>query len=220
MKLDMHIHSCYSRDAKTAPKEIGALCRRNGLDGFAIADHNQIKGSLEAYAAANENGLLVVRAVEVSAKEGHVLAYGVKEVIPKHLPVAETIELIHRAGGIAVAAHPKRFPSGMGPDMARAGDFDAIEVMNGNNASRSNTMARRIAADRKLPVTGGSDSHEPSSIGRAFTMMDGVATEEQVIEAILKNRSSAGGRSRSVREGMRYSWEVFWAWAKGDFRRL
>ena len=220
MKLDMHIHSRYSRDAKASPKEIAAECKRVGLDGFAIADHNAIQGSLDAVSASAETGLIVVRAVEVSAEEGHVLAYGIRELVPKGLPVAETIDKIHAAGGLAVAAHPKRFPSGMGIEAARAGKFDAIEVLNGNNAGRSNGMARRVAEERKLPKTGGSDSHELESIGRAFTVIDDASTEDQVLDAILKNRSTVGGRSRSMGEGVRYSWEVFLAWAKGDFRRL
>jgi len=220
MKLDMHIHSRYSRDAKASPKEIAAECKRVGLDGFAIADHNVIQGSLDAVSVSAETGLLVVRAVEVSAEEGHVLAYGVRELVPKGLPVAETIDKIHAAGGLSVAAHPKRFPSGMGIEAARAGKFDAIEVLNGNNSGRSNGMARRVAEERKLPKTGGSDSHELESIGRAFTVIDGASTEDQVLDAILKNRATVGGRSRSMGEGARYSWEVFLAWARGDFRRL
>ncbi len=220
MKLDMHIHSNYSRDAKATPREIAVACKRAGLGGFAIADHNAIAGSLEAHGLSAAIGLVVVRAVEVSAEEGHVLAYGVKELIPKGLPIAETIDKIHASGGIAVAAHPKRFPSGMGVKAARAGRFDAIEVLNGNNASRGNAKAKRIAAGRQLPVTGGSDSHELASIGRAFTVVEDVSNEEQVIDAILKQRTSVGGRSRTATEGMRYSWEVFLAWAKGDFRRL
>lgn len=220
MKLDLHIHTSYSRDGTAIPKEVVTQCKKIGLDGLAIADHNAIEGSLEAAPLARENKLIFVRALEVSAKEGHVLAYGVKELIPRGLTVSETIERIQSAGGIAVAAHPRRFPSGIGIDLAATSRFDAIEVLNGNNSRRSNGAARRIAEKLHSAVTGGSDAHDLASIGKSFTVVHGVSTEDDVLEAIRKKTSSVGGRSRSASEGMRYSWEVFLGWVKGDLRRL
>ena len=220
MKLDLHIHTRYSRDGTATPKEVVAQCKKVGLHGFAIADHNAIEGSLEAVQLARENGLILVRALEVSAKEGHVLAYGVKELLPRGLTVSETIEKIQNAGGIAVAAHPKRFPSGIGLDLARNSMFDALEVMNGNNSRRRNRAAQGIAEKLHLAVTGGSDAHDVVSIGKSFTVIEGASTEDEVLEAIRKKTTSVGGRSRSVSEGVRYSWEVFLGWVKGDLRRL
>src|SRR5512137_1739977 len=118
MKLDLHIHSTYSRDGTALPKEIVSRCKALGLDGLAITDHNAIRGSLEAVELAKMEGLFVVRGVEVSTADGHVLAYGVSELVPKGLSIQDTIDRIHSAGGIAVAAHPVRFPSGIGLERA------------------------------------------------------------------------------------------------------
>jgi len=220
MKLDLHIHSRYSRDASASPLDIVRRCKSVGMDGMAITDHNEIKGSLEAYAVAEAAGVVIVRGVEVSAIEGHILALGVGELVPRGLPAKETVERIHAAGGIAVAAHPGRFPSGVGLKRANTMDFDAIEVLNGGSSRRSNSHAKAIAVGRGLPMTGGSDAHGIEDVGKAWTEVDGVFTEEEVIRAISAGRCAVGGRSRTSAEGVRYSWEVFVEWLRGDLRRI
>jgi len=220
MKLDLHVHSNYSMDASPSPKEILEFCKKEGLDGCAITDHNAIDGSLEACKLGLEMGLLVIRGIEVSAKEGHVLAYGVGELVPRGLSMADTIQRIHSAGGIAVAAHPKRFPSGMGLELARVGKFDAVEIINGGSSRRGNKLARHIAEMKRMPVTGGSDAHELPQVGKAYTVVEGVSTEADLIAAIAKGSSRAGGRSRYFSEGVVYSIETLVEWLRGDFKRL
>ncbi len=220
MKLDLHIHSGYSRDASASAVEIVKRCKALGLDGVAITDHNEIKGSLEAYALAASEGVIVVRGVEVSADEGHVLALGVSELIPRGLSVRDTVDKIRAAGGIAVAAHPGRFPSGIGMKRAMTMDFDGIETLNGGSSRRSNRRAGEVAHRRRLPATGGSDAHGIEQMGKAWTEVGDVKGEEGVISAIDSGRCSAGGRSRTAREGARYSVEIFVEWFRGDLKRL
>ena len=220
MKLDLHIHSTFSRDGTASPKQIVARCKELGLDGFAIADHNAIQGTLEAVDLAKEAGLLAVRGVEISTCSGHVLAYGVSELVPKGLLVRETVERIQAAGGIAVVAHPVRFPSGIGLEAAGAKEFDAIEVLNGGNSRRSNRRAKDLASRLGKPVTAGSDAHEIDEIGKAYVEVDGSLTEAQVLDAIRQGRSRVGGRSRSRTEGIVYSVETLFEWLRGSFKRL
>jgi predicted metal-dependent phosphoesterase TrpH len=220
MKLDLHVHSTFSRDGTAAPEDIISFAMKIGLDGVAITDHNAIGGSQRAFDLASKAGFIVVRGVEVSAKEGHVLAYGVVEPIPKGLPILDTLERIHTAGGIAVAAHPKRFPSGMGLNIAKTTEFDAIEVLNGGSSRRDNSLARRIADEKNSPVTAGSDAHEIESVGKSFTVIESASAEEDVLECIRRGRTSTGGRSRSLSEGTRYSIETLVEWLRGDFKRL
>lgn len=220
MRLDLHIHSSYSRDAKASPHEIVLRCKALGLDGFAVADHNAIEGSLAAASLAAEHGLLAIRAVEVSTAEGHVLAYGVDEVLPRGLSVAETIESIRAAGGLAVAAHPIRFPSGIGLSATRSNGFDAVEVLNGGNSKRSNAKARRVAEELHLPVTAGSDAHELHEIGKCYVESPSVSSEDEFLEMVRTGSLCPGGRSRSSREGIVYSVETLVEWVRGSFRRL
>ena len=220
MKFDLHIHSAYSRDASASAIEIVRKCKSLGLDGLAITDHNEIKGALEAAKVATAEGIIVVRGVEVSAEEGHVLALGVGELIPKGLSVADTVQRIRAAGGIAVAAHPSRFPSGIGAKRTMALDLDAIEVLNGGSSRRSNARAREMAEHRGLPGVGGSDAHGIEQAGKAWTEIDAASSEEGVIQAIRAGKCTVGGRSRTVSEGVLYSLETFVEWIRGDLRRL
>jgi len=220
MKLDLHIHSAYSRDASASALEIVRKCKSLGLDGLAITDHNEIKGSLEAFALAASEGVVVVRGVELSAVEGHVIALGVKELIPRGLSVPETVDKVRAAGAIAIAAHPGRFPSGIGIERAMVMDFDAIEVLNGGSSKRSNSRARTVAEHRKLPMTAGSDAHGIEQAGKAWTAVEGSSNEDDIIQAIAHGRCAVGGRSRTVGEGARYSLETFVEWLRGDLRRL
>jgi len=220
MKLDMHIHSSYSRDASAPPKDIVSMCKKSGFDGLAITDHNSISGWAEAETLAKEMGLVFVRAVELSTKDGHVLAYGVRELVPRGLSIDETIKKVHESGGVAVAAHPRRFPSGMGLELARSRPFDGIEIINGGSSSRSNRHARKVAESKGSAVTAGSDAHELDQVGKAYTIIESVSSEDDVLDAIRKKKTSVGGRSRSMSEGIHYSWEVFVEWIKGDLTRL
>jgi predicted metal-dependent phosphoesterase TrpH len=220
MRLDLHIHSSFSRDATASPRDVLRYCRKIGLAGCSITDHNQIKESLEAFSCASEEGLQVLRAVEVSAAEGHVLAYGVGELVPRGLSVAETIERIHDAGGLAVAAHPVRFPSGIGLELAGEAKFDAIEVLNGGSSNRGNKRARKLAERKRSSVTAGSDAHKLQEIGKAFVEIEEVSTEDGLLDAIRKGLIRTGGRSRSATEGFVYSTETLFEWMSGSFRRL
>lgn len=45
LKLDPHIHSTYSSDAVSTPKEIIERSKELGLDMIALSDHNTVEGS-------------------------------------------------------------------------------------------------------------------------------------------------------------------------------
>jgi len=44
MKFDLHVHSCYSKDSNASLDDILEYAASNGLDGFAICDHDRIEG--------------------------------------------------------------------------------------------------------------------------------------------------------------------------------
>jgi len=220
MKLDLHIHSKFSRDGAATIEEILEQCRSSGLDGCAVTDHNSIEGSLRAFDLASSFGLLVVRGTEISTAEGHVLAYGLSSTVPRGLSIDKTIQRIHEAGGMAAAAHPRRFPSGLGIRRAFQNRFDAIEILNGGSSRGSNKAAARMAERRGLPSVGGSAAHRSEEIGRAFTVVPDVRSEEEVVKAILANKSTVGGRSRTVKETVVYAIETNLEWVRGGFRRM
>src|SRR2546426_5816550 len=107
-----------------------------------------------------------------STDAGHVLAYGVREVIPRNLSVADTVERIVALGGVPVAAHPYRFWSGLGEAPLADASFPAYETCNARTLRRGNVRARALARKRKLGETGGSDSHFLDEVARAVTAVD------------------------------------------------
>lgn len=220
MKIDLHIHSTHSYDGTATPREVARRCKKVGLAGFAITDHNSLKGSAEALSIGREEGLVVVRGLEVSTSEGHVLAYGVRDEIRSARGIDETIEEIHAAGGIAVAAHPKRFPSGMGLKRALEAGFDGIEALNGGSSRRGNLSALRATERLGMPITGGSDAHRLTEVGKAWTVVEGASSEDDIVHAVLKRSTSVGGRSRDVDETIMHCLDTTRGWVKRGFRRL
>ena len=220
MRIDLHVHSAHSYDGTATPAEIVKQCRKSSLDGFALTDHNVMSGSDESVALGREEGLVVVRGVEVSTSEGHVLAYGLASPVMSGMTIEETIDAIHAGGGVAVAAHPRRFPSGMGLARAMAAPFDAIEVMNGGSSPRANDAAKHAAASFRKSQTGGSDAHRLEEVGKAWTVVDGASSEDDVIQAIVKGSTSVGGRGRDVKETVSYCIETTSGWVRRGFRRV
>ena len=88
VKVDMHCHSIYYNDGRHPVEEILIHARKIGLGGIVITDHNEVKGSLKAYRLAREMDIIVIRGTEVSSAEGHILAYGVEEVVPRQRSAA------------------------------------------------------------------------------------------------------------------------------------
>jgi hypothetical protein len=69
---DFHLHTTHS-DGRYYPKELVKLAIAEGLDFFAITDHNTID-SFEEFDAMND--FLVIHGIEVTLKEGHWNVFG------------------------------------------------------------------------------------------------------------------------------------------------
>lgn len=79
----------------------------------------------------------------------------------------------HAAGGVAMLAHPGRAEFGFtaaGPEdilaMIEASGLDGIEVYHWSHGPAEVELYGRLAADRRLLVSCGSDSHGPQSVRR------------------------------------------------------
>jgi predicted metal-dependent phosphoesterase TrpH len=220
MRLDLHNHTRYSPDSLIAPADVVRVARKAGLDGIAITDHNAVGGIREAEGAVGSE-LLVIPGIEISTKSGHVLAYGVREVVPRDLSVAETVRRVEALGGVAVAAHPYRFWSGLGEVALSEAPFVAYETSNARTLRRGNERARAVALARRVGQTGGSDSHFLDEIGRAITTIDsGIVGPEDVVEALRAHRTSAEGRSRGASATVRYVTKAVGEWIFRGMRRI
>ena len=203
LKIDLHIHTCYSGDSTITLKELVLQLKRKRLDGAAITDHDTVEGALKLTKMVNEMNnckkLLIIPGIEVSTRRGHIIGINITTPIPKGLSVRETIERIHEAGGIAIAAHPQTlFKNGVGlnPEILSFG-LDAIEVINSSlfPFQLLTHITRKFAEQYGIPQTAGSDSHIPESIGLAYTLIDSNETNiDDVINAIKKGLTTPLGK--------------------------
>lgn len=193
LKIDLHVHTCYSYDSLITPEELIFYAKKSGLEGVAITDHDRIDGALEI---AKETDFLIISGIEVSSLNGHVLGLNVQELIPKKLSIDETVDKIHEAGGIAIACHPIAFfKESLGKHMNLK--FDAVEVIN-SSAFPFNYCKRRsekMASNLGIAQVAGSDAHYGSEIGYAYTAVDAQPEAEEIIKAVSKGLCQPFGKA-------------------------
>ena len=205
MRFDLHVHSIHSNDGSATPKEIIGQARKHGINGLAITDHNSLEGAIQAKSeAAGMKDFVVVRGMEVSAKEGHVLVYGIDEPIGRGLHAVDVVRRAGELGGIAVAAHPFRFWTGVGERVLRKVNFTAIEGLNSRSHKEANARAREIALELRKPVIGGSDAHALGLIGVGVTLFESpIESEGQAIDMISKGKCQTEGINSSPAMGIK-----------------
>jgi predicted metal-dependent phosphoesterase TrpH len=194
LRIDLHLHTNYSRDANTTLEEAIHYAKKKQLDGIAVTDHDTVEG---ARRLAKEQSILVIPGIEVSSRHGHILGLNITEPIPPRLSIVETVERIRLLGGLAVIAHPSVvIKTGLGTRIDSASGIDAVEVINASALpfSLSTYLSHRLALRLRLPETGGSDSHYPDEIGSAYTIIDADPNRDDVIEAISKGRTEPVGK--------------------------
>jgi len=200
LKIDLHVHTCYSDDATSSLEEVIFYAKKKGLDGIAITDHDTLKGARKASKLASKKEFIVIPGIEVTTFQGHVLGLNVSEFIPQDLSLVETVEKIHEAAGIAIAAHPIVFiKSQIKQQIASASDLDGIEVINSSAFPffLSTRLSQALAERLKLPQTAGSDAHLASEIGTAYTMIKADSDINEIIEAIRNGAVTPFGRAIS-----------------------
>jgi hypothetical protein len=198
-----------------------ATALRVGLSAIAVTDHNRPAGSREVARMAQDHDLLVVPASEVSSFNGHILALGVGEPIPRGLSASETIQRIEDRGGLAVAAHPGRFYTGLSLSEIRSNQFPAVEVANGGSSIRQNTLARKVAEGKGLGRTGGSDAHRPEHIGRCRTVFENPPSSvEELLEEVRARRTDGRGEGLTLGGQWSHNAGMFGRWLTRGGRRL
>jgi predicted metal-dependent phosphoesterase TrpH len=222
MRFDLHVHSIHSRDGSATPSEIIKQAVKHGIDGLAVTDHNTPEGSNQARSeAAGMKGFVVVRGIEVSAKEGHVLVYGTGEPVPAGIAASEVARIARERGAIAVAAHPYRLWTGLGENVVRKVDFAAVEGLNSSSDKNGNARARKLAAELRKPMTGGSDAHALGMVGAGLTVFDGpMESEDQALDAISKGLCRPEGMSASPAMGLRNTLGNFTGWLGRGMKRM
>lgn len=143
--------------------------------------------------------IILIPSCEISFKDGHILAYGIKTLIPKGLSAERTVALIHKQKGIAVAAHPFMHVASVKSKVFDI-SFDAIECSNSAIFHSANAKAKEAASKLQIPGCG-SDAHIVEDLGSSFMLFpESVKSASGVLRSIRTNKFSIReGRSNSLR---------------------
>jgi predicted metal-dependent phosphoesterase TrpH len=217
VKADLHVHSTYSSDSIITPKELVFYARKRGLNAVAVTDHNQVEGARKI---ARETDFLIIPGTEVSSRDGHIVGLNVNEVIPRGLSADETVDRIHKAGGIAIACHPHAlFKGSIGQHVTAK--FDAVETINASSFPfrSASSKAEKLAERFGLPRVAGTDAHYGPVIGCAYTVIDSELNVESILKAIVDGRCEPAGGSISLRMRIQNQGRFFKKYLKNRGRR-
>jgi len=199
-KLDLHIHTphslCYG-DMAVRPQQIVEAALVFGLDAIAITDHNGVEGIDGVRKAAAGEALVVFPGVELTTRSGHFLAlFNIDAPVARlrdfldsagisrehwgdaaEMVAVETEDVFRTVteyGGLVIAAHIERWPSGFletkeprSTKMAIHASLylSALEITVAQNRRLWENGQMR-GYPRKHACIQGSDAHSPTEVGR------------------------------------------------------
>ncbi len=215
LNFDLHCHSRFSADGISEPEEMILTAKAKGLHGFAITDHNTCAcvDYFESIGALRSDGqpvdgLLIIPGQEITTREGHLLALGIRLPDLKGISAREAVEVIHQLGGLAIPPHPyDYFRAGIREQILDSLQIDALEVFNSaTTLKRCNRQAFDYAKKRQLPMIAASDSHHIEALGVAYTILE---TEDFTVSGVLsaiKRSTALQQRYLTPKEAFKKTW--------------
>ncbi len=102
----IHVHTTYSHDAHGRFADVVRVANAQRLDYVILTEHNTLQ-PLRDGLEGRHGAVLILIGMEISAREGHYLAFGVTEEIDReHLTTQQVIDEVNRQGGFGFIAHP------------------------------------------------------------------------------------------------------------------
>ena len=189
-RVDLHVHTRFSKDCLTELPALIAACRRKGLDKVAITDHNTIAGALAARELAPD---LIIVGEEIKTTRGELIAYFVQEEVPKGLTPQETIARLREQGAVIGVPHPfERWrPSALAHAalMEIIDQIDVLEVFNARCLSPGdNHRAVEWAMRYGKLATAGSDAHTLWELGRGYVELPPFGGPEEFLQSLAQGK--------------------------------
>lgn len=205
LAADFHVHA-FAGDGALAPWVLRREVARQGLDAFALTNHNQtFTGRFARWLADGTPGPIVLVGQEVTATHFHISAVGIDRTVDAEQSAAAVIADIHAQGGVAIANHPEAAKYTAGYDAAALIALDGFE-----RAHPILHMSPEVAphfvefdallrlANPEVAYIGSSDFHSGGSPGWCRTYV--LARERSataIVEAVRDGRTvAADGEGR------------------------
>jgi len=183
---DLHIHTKDSDGTFSLNELFEYVQERTDLDVIAVTEHDDIRGGYRAATKAAQGNYRfeVICGVEVTTRQGHLLALGITDQPPFMASAEATVRFIHQRGGFAIPAHPlARVPLSFSyatiNQLQSSEDFevylDGIEIYNPTPAGKSkDPIVRQFnSSGWHLPEIGSSDAHFIEHVGSTVTYFEG-----------------------------------------------
>jgi predicted metal-dependent phosphoesterase TrpH len=170
LNVELHLHTRSSFDSAMTPLAVIMASKRRHINCLAVTDHSRIKTAWEVQRLAP---FPVIIGEEIRTAEGELIAYFLKEEIPRGLSPEESIERVRVQGGVVGVPHPfDRFRGGVLKRSALlriAPLIDFVEAFNARNLLLSDSVLGELfARERGLRATAASDAHTPHEIGTSY----------------------------------------------------
>jgi len=192
LQADLHVHNLPLSGSTLSPLELIFEARRQGLDAIAMTPHNTVlAGKVGHWLSQHLGGPIVIPGEEIHGPRFHMIAAGTYRTISWRLSARDTIDEIHRQGGVAIAAHPVI-------DTWPSYDAEALRKLDGAEVAQPAMYSSTYATDQlrefygKAPMAaiGSSDYHGLGPLGLCRTLVFvREATEQGILDAIRARRT-------------------------------
>ncbi len=219
--VDMHFHSQLS-DGHDAVADIARRAVELGI-GVAVTDHNAIHGAVEI---SRDRKVFSIPGVELTAYEGtHVLIYfyeiksllrfysrhvqpylGAEIMSSISLELEEIIARARQFETVIIFPHPYcgsytgiHNPFFAEEHLARIlGLCDGVEVINSENLNKWNLRSALLGFNLNKGITGGSDGHRLTQLGRVVTVADCAWNRRAFLDAVKERRTQVIGKEIDI----------------------
>jgi len=195
MLIDLHTHTSHlSSCSSLTLAELILHSRAAGLEGICLTEHDKMWSAEEVARAAEAYDFCVLRAMEVSTTQGHVLVYGLPAPMPGLWSLRRLRAVANEHGAVLIKSHPLRDGNFQAQSDGTVQDnigallalFDAFEVYSGGESDAANTLSASIARTYGLKGTGGGDVHARSEVGRFATRFECTIRSEVDLATALR----------------------------------